>query len=255
MPTVAGAQSNLRPGPSPTARASRSLSVVIPAFDEEHRIGRSLETIHAYLLRQGYEAEILVVDDGSRDRTRDVVLDLARSLTLVRLLGYAGNRGKGFAVRTGVLAASREAVLFSDADLSTPISELDRLWPHYDAGRDVVIASRSVSRSRIVEHQPFYRENMGRMFNALVSMFVVRGFRDTQCGFKLFRRETAARLFSQLLTDGFAFDVEILLRARKLGLKVAEVGVEWHNSAPSKVRAVQDSARMLLELLRVRSRV
>jgi dolichyl-phosphate beta-glucosyltransferase len=230
----------------------RSLSVVIPAYNETARLPSTIRAIHQFLLDRNYDAEILVVDDGSRDATRSEVEQLRRALPLLRVLGYEKNRGKGFAVRTGVLGATREAVLFSDADLSTPIGEIDRLWPWFDAGYDVVIASRSRPSSDVRVHQPFYRENMGRVFNAIVSMLALRGIRDTQCGFKLFRRETAVGLFSKLKTNGFAFDVEILVRARDERKKIAEVGVHWVNSPDSRVHAVKDSARMLLELLRMR---
>jgi dolichyl-phosphate beta-glucosyltransferase len=229
--------------------------VVIPAYNEESRLPPTIKEIHRFLVHRSYDAEILVVDDGSRDRTRAVAKEAEAVCPSLRVLGYPKNRGKGFAVKTGVLAATRDAILFSDADLSTPIEELDRLWSWMDRGYDVVVASRSRHSSDVVVRQPFYREYMGRTFNMIVSMIAVRGIRDTQCGFKLFRRDAAHRIFSRLATDGFAFDVEALLRARKSGLRIAEVGVRWINSPQSRVHPVRDSARMLLEILRMRSRI
>jgi dolichyl-phosphate beta-glucosyltransferase len=230
----------------------RSLSVVIPSFNESARLPSSLRDVHKFLVDRGYDAEILVVDDGSKDGTRDQVEKLRSSLPLVRVLGYEQNKGKGFAVKTGVLASTREAILFSDADLSTPIAELDRLWTWFDRGYDIVAASRAKETAEILVRQPFYREWIGRIFNAIISMVLIRGIRDTQCGFKLFRREIARQVFSNLRTNGFAFDVEVLAQARKLGFKIAEVGVRWINSTTSQVHPLKDSARMLLEILRIR---
>src|SRR6185295_1319333 len=194
----------IRPPAKQEPIAPRSLSVVIPSYNEENRLPSTVKEIHSFLVSRGYAAEILVVDDGSVDRTRAVAETLQASNPLLRVLGYPRNMGKGFAVKTGMLAATREAVLFSDADLSTPIEELDRLWPFFDRGFDVVAASRALPTSKLVVRQPFYRENMGRMFNAIVSMVAMRGIRDTQCGFKLFRRSAARQIFSKLITPGFA---------------------------------------------------
>ena len=228
------------------------IAVVIPAYNEEHRLPPNLLRIHTHLEEQGYDAEILVVDDGSRDQTRSSVEACRARCPGVRLLSYDGNRGKGFAVRTGVLAANRQAVLFTDADLSTPISEVDRLWERLESGFDVVIASRRMGESQIEVRQPWYRRIVGQTFAVIVSLIGVRGFRDTQCGFKLFRADASRRLFTPLKTHGFAFDVEVLMRARRLGLRVAEVPVRWINSSDSRVRPVRDSIRMLLEILRMR---
>jgi dolichyl-phosphate beta-glucosyltransferase len=230
----------------------RSLSVVIPSYNEEARLPRTLREVGDFLASRGCDAEILVVDDGSRDRTREAATAAGASCPLVKVLGYLDNRGKGFAVRTGFLAATREAVLVSDADLSTPIGELDRMWPFYDQGYDVVIGSRRLSGARLEIPQPLYRRGMGRAFNLIVSTLAVRGFQDTQCGFKLFRRAASQEMFRGLRTRGFAFDVELLLRARRLGLRVREVPVRWINSPDSRVRVLRDSARMLREIFRMR---
>ncbi|HEX7901472.1 MAG TPA: dolichyl-phosphate beta-glucosyltransferase [Planctomycetota bacterium] len=241
------------PRPSRGLLDGRSLSVVIPAYNEERRLPATLARVRAFAASAGLDVEILVVDDGSRDGTREAVLRAAADAPEIRLLTYGGNRGKGYAVRAGVLQARREAVLFSDADLSTPIEELRALWPRLDQGCDIAIASRKMSRSRITVRQPWPRQVAGRVFNTVISTIGVRGFRDTQCGFKLFKAPVARRIFSALKTSGFAFDVEVLLRARRLGLQVAEVPVRWENSGDSRVSFVRDSLRMLREVLKMRT--
>jgi dolichyl-phosphate beta-glucosyltransferase len=230
----------------------RSLSIVIPAYNEERRLPGTLERIRAHVGGPGYDAEIIVVDDGSRDGTLKTVRKLRDSMPFLRDVSYGANRGKGYAVRAGVAAATKDAILFSDADLSTPIEDLEKLWGWYGRGWDVVIASRALPGSLREKRQPLYRELMGDVFRWLVSLLVVRGFRDTQCGFKLFRASAARRIFERVRTDGFAFDVEVLMRARELGYRTAEVPVVWRDSPASRVRPVRDSARMLLDLLRMR---
>jgi dolichyl-phosphate beta-glucosyltransferase len=240
--------------PPPTPKDSvpeRSLSVVIPAYNEGPILSGTLGTVQAFLQDSGYKHEILVVDDGSQDDTRQVALSHRASCPTLRVLGYSTNRGKGYAVATGILAAVHPAILFSDADLSTPIAEIERLWPWYDCGYDVVIASRQAAQAEILARQPHHRELMGRAFNKIVALLGVRGFSDTQCGFKLFRAAAGRAMFSRLKTAGFAFDVELLIRARRAKFRVAEVGVRWRNGHASKVRPVTDSARMLLEILRM----
>jgi dolichyl-phosphate beta-glucosyltransferase len=230
----------------------RSLSIVIPAYNEERRLPETIRRVSDYVAREGFDAEILVVDDGSRDRTQEVATALVGSCPRLRVLGYRQNQGKGFAVRTGFLAATREAVLISDADLSTPIEEINRLWTWFEWGEDVIIGSRRLAGSQLEIPQPAYRRGMGFAFSLIVSTLAVRGFQDTQCGFKLFRRKSAQEVFERLRTRGFAFDVELLLRARRHGLRVREVPVRWLNSPDSRVRPVRDSARMLREILRMK---
>jgi dolichyl-phosphate beta-glucosyltransferase len=237
------------------APPTRSLSIVIPAYNEEGRLPKTLEEIDAFLRERGYDAEILVVDDGSRDRTLERAREMTATIPSLRVLTYGRNRGKGYAVKTGVLAASRPAVLFSDADHSTPIADIDRLWAAYDRGCDVVVASRHLAQSQILVRQPVHRRAMGRVFNLVVSLFGVRGIRDTQCGFKLFRAEAARRIFSKLKTDGFAFDVEVLMWARHFGIRIAEVPVRWVDSPGSRVHPIRDSRRMFVEILKMRGLV
>ena len=231
---------------------ARSLSVVVPAYQEEGRLSGTVEAIHEFLTARGYDAELIVVDDGSRDRTSSLLAGLAHRFPLLRPIRFERNHGKGFAVRAGILAATREAVLFSDADLSTPMTDIDRLWKEYDRGCDVVIASRRAPGARLPGRQPLHRRGMGRVFNVLVSLLGVRGFQDTQCGFKLFRTVMARQIFRRVITQGFAFDVEVLLRARERGCRIAEVGVTWTDRPGSKVSALRDSTRMVLEILRMR---
>ncbi|MBM3294859.1 MAG: glycosyltransferase family 2 protein [Candidatus Aminicenantes bacterium] len=227
------------------------LGVVIPAFNEEARIGPTLERLAAYLRARPWTAEILVVDDGSTDATRARAEEALRDVPRSRVLGRAENRGKGFSVREGVLASEGAHILFTDADLSTPIEELEKFWPPIQAGRDIVIGSRALPGSDIRVRQTRLRRGMGKVFNLLVRLFLLRGIPDTQCGFKLFRREAARAVFAPLATTGFAFDVEVLLRARRMGLRIAQVPVVWRNSPPSKVRLIGSSARMLAELLMI----
>lgn len=230
------------------------LSVVIPCYNEAGRIRSTLERIGAYLAERAWDAEILVCDDGSTDDTQAVVTECAKRLRVpVRLLGHTPNRGKGYTVREGVLASEGDFVLFSDADLSTPIEELDVFMPLLTSGHyDVVIGSRGLPESRLQLRQPRYRELMGRTFNLLVQAIGLRGFKDTQCGFKLFRREVARRLFSMQTVPGFAFDVEIVLLAVLCGYRVKEQPVTWINSPVSRVSPLWDSFRMLWELTRIR---
>lgn len=230
------------------------LSIVVPAFDEEDRIGRTVGHLVDDLRSRPWPAEILVVDDGSTDRTRARAEEALRGFPDGRVLGEAENRGKGYAVRQGVLAARGAFILFTDADLSTPVEELEKFWPVLGAGADIVIGSRALAGSDIQVGQARVRQGMGKLFNLWVRIFLLKGIPDTQCGFKLFRREAARAVFEPLETRGFAFDVEVLLRARRLGFRVGQVPVVWRNSSPSKVRLVRSSVQMLAELRRIRRR-
>ncbi|PYQ04057.1 MAG: glycosyl transferase family 2 [Acidobacteria bacterium] len=224
-----------------------ALSVIVPALNEEDRLPRTLERIASHLTRRGRDYEVLVVDDGSRDRTA------ARAESAgATVLRNETNRGKGFAVRRGMLAARGARRLMTDADLSTPIEELDRLCARMDEGHDVVVGSRALPGSRIEVRQPWYRENSGRLFNVFVRALAVPGVMDTQCGFKLFSAAAARDVFSAARLDGFSFDVEALFLARKKGYRIAEVPVVWRNDAASRVSLVR-GVLAFPDLLRIRA--
>lgn len=209
------------------------LSVVIPAYNEEERLSRSLPVIFDYLGKQAYSWELLVVDDGSRDRTSEVAMAVGEPR--VRVLRNEPNRGKGYSIRRGMLEARGQWRLFSDADLSTPIEELETFWPYTTQGFDVIIGSRALPESDLEVRQPKSREFVGRVFNTAVQTFLVPGLCDTQCGFKLFSGEAADAVFPHQTLHGFAFDVEILMLAHKYGFKIKEAPVRWVNDPGSKV--------------------
>jgi dolichyl-phosphate beta-glucosyltransferase len=227
------------------------LSVVIPAYNEALRLGPTLERVVEYLQRRGLRYEVLVVDDGSTDATAKVAESFAEDG--VHLLRQDVNRGKGAVLRAGVLASRGREVLLVDADLSTPIEEIEKLEPHL-AKAPVVLGSRSVQGSDITQRQPFYREMMGRTFNLIIRMLGVRGLRDTQCGFKLLAGDVARRLFAELTIERFAYDVELVWLARRHGYNVVEVGVRWADSSSSRVNPLSDSSRMLWDVLALRWR-
>jgi dolichyl-phosphate beta-glucosyltransferase len=230
-----------------------SISVIIPAYNEESRIQPTIERTHSYLSEKFRDFEIIVVDDGSTDKTVPVVESLGRGRGNIRLIHYPENSGKGYAVKTGVLASRGDFLLTCDADQSTAIEELEKLFPFMEKGFDVVIGSRGLGESDIVVRQPWYRERMGKTFNMLVRALVIGGFKDTQCGFKLFSGDVARRLFRKSLISGFSFDVEILFLAKKEGFRIKEVPVKWLNSPNSRVRIVRDSAKMFAELFKIRA--
>ena len=230
------------------------LSVVVPAFDEESLLAGSLPRIFEYLAAGRIDAEVLVVDDGSRDGTADLARRLLRGRP-GRLLPVAGNRGKGHAFRRGFLEAAGRWVLLTDADLSTPIEEHRRLA---DAARerdlDLVIGSRALEASRVELRQGRVRETMGRTFNLFVRLLTGLPYRDTQCGFKLMDRRRLAPIVERMTIDRFAFDAELLFLATRYGLRVGEVPVTWRNSPGSKVTLLRDPLNMLADLVRVRWR-
>jgi dolichyl-phosphate beta-glucosyltransferase len=210
-----------------------SLSIVIPAYNEAARLPATLGHIVAYLERQAQDAEILVVDDGSRDGTAERAFEA--SAGRAHVLRNERNRGKGYSVRRGMLAASGARRLMTDADLSTPIEELPPLMARLDAGDDIAIGSRAIAGARVEVHQPLFRESVGRVFNLLVRLLALPGLHDTQCGFKLFTAVAAGEAFGAARLDGFCFDVEALYIARLRGRRVVEVPVRWRNDDATRV--------------------
>ena len=231
----------------------RMISIVIPAYNEERRIKGSLSEVFAFMSDSGMEYEIIVVDDGSSDGTSRIVESMAADSTKVRLVRYEKNRGKGHALRTGALVAKGDFVLVMDADLSTPMVELWKLMPYLAKGEyDIAIGSRALALSDIIRKQPWWRQGMGKMFNKIVKTLVIGDFSDTQCGFKLFAGNVARTLFGEAKIDRFAYDVEILARAKKKGYRIQEVPIRWVNSPESKVDPLKDSLQMLADLVRIR---
>ena len=214
-----------------------SLSIVIPAYNEESRLPATLKAVDAYLRQKSFSSsEILVVDDGSTDRTVELVKRSEREHASLRLLKNPGNRGKGFAIRKGMLEAGGEWILSTDADLSTPISELDKLLAEAErTGAQIAIGSRALDRSLVGVHQSALRELSGRFFNVIMRLITGLPFHDTQCGFKLFRADAAREIFSRQTLDGFSFDVENLMIAKVLGYRAIEVPVVWNNVEGTKV--------------------
>ncbi len=228
------------------------LSVVIPAYNEESRISGTLEEVVEFLKGRPYSWEILVADDGSTDATGSVVSSLAEAQPNLRLMSLP-HRGKGWAVKNAMLAATGQYRLLCDADLSVPIEQVARLLPPQVEEIDIAIGSREVEGARRIG-EPARRHLMGRVYNTLVRLMAVPGLRDTQCGFKCYRDEVVSDLFERQTMDGFAFDVEVMFLAWKSGLRMQEIPVDWYYRERSKVRTLRDSFAMTLDLLKIRWR-
>jgi dolichyl-phosphate beta-glucosyltransferase len=230
------------------------LSIVIPAFNEEARLGPTLDGYLAYCRQTARRVEVIVVDDGSLDRTSAVVNSYTRRHPEVRLIRLAENQGKGQAVRSGVVNAQGKQILFADADGATPLSELERLEAAIHGGADLAIGSRALHDEGVTIKARLYRRVIGRIFHGLVEVLTVSRVKDTQCGFKLFRGPVAHDLFSRMRIRGFSFDVEVLMMAQRRGYTITEVPVNWTHQPGSKVNLVVDSVRMLRDLFIIRGR-
>jgi dolichyl-phosphate beta-glucosyltransferase len=229
------------------------LSIVIPAYNEASRIEPTIREIVAYCREGRRVFELLLIDDGSRDHTSSIGRLLSDEFPELRLIRLAANQGKGFAVRTGVLNAIGRMVLFADADGSTPIREIEHLESALEAGADVAVGSRERRAEGVRVKAKLHRRLIGRTFHFLVESLANPGVNDTQCGFKLFRSEVSHDLFSRMRMNGYSFDVEVLVMARRRGYRVAEVPVNWTHQPGSKVRLTVDSFQMAVDLFRIRS--
>ncbi|HZT71542.1 MAG TPA: dolichyl-phosphate beta-glucosyltransferase [Terriglobia bacterium] len=231
------------------------LSIVIPAYNESLRIGKTLDAVRNYAASRPFETEIVLVDDGSTDGTPELLKEFQSLWPQTRVLVNEINRGKGYSVRRGVLESRGELILFTDADLSAPIEEADKLLAALDAtGADAAIGSRALDRKLIGVHQPWRREFAGRCFNLLVRIFTGLALHDTQCGLKLFRRGSTRRAFELQRVERFGFDPEVLFLIERFGGKIVEVPVRWNDNPATKVHFLRDSTRMLLDLIALRWR-
>jgi len=227
-------------------------SIVIPAFNESARILATLESVVACVREKGWRAEILVVNDGSRDATAEIVKTFARDASEVRLIENPGNRGKGYSVRSGLLQAQGEVVMFTDADLSAPIEEAERLFAAIAQGADIAIGSRWLEKGRQTHRQPLYRQFFGRCFNAVTRAVMGLRFADTQCGFKAFTRAAAQTVFQLQTIERWGFDPEILFIALKRGYRIVEVPVSWAHDERTRMSYLKDGLTMLEEIATIR---
>lgn len=226
------------------------LSIIIPAYNEETRLQNTLPQVARFLTTQAYKAEVVVVDDGSIDRTAEIVEQIAQQYSCIRLV-RAAHGGKGHAVKTGMLQVDSEYAFLCDADLAMPITELPKFLPPVQNGYQVAIGSRE-GKGAVRYNEPFYRHLMGRVFNWLVKTLAVPGFEDTQCGFKCFHHSVRRDLFSHQTINGFGFDVEVLYIALKRGYRIVEVPIDWYYQAESKVHPIRDTLRMIQDIMTVR---
>ena len=229
------------------------VSIVIPAYNEEKRLGQTLKNVLSCVRERHWNAEVLVVDDGSSDATVEVVQRWRQAHPELYLIENPRNCGKGFSVRNGLLQASGDIVMFTDADLSAPIEEADLLFQAIANGADVAIGSRWLDRQKQTKHQPLYRRFFGRCYNWLTRTVMGLPFRDTQCGFKAFRREAAQSIFRLQTIERWGFDPEILFIAQRLGLRIAEVPVTWGHDERSRISYLRDGTQMLREMLEIRT--
>jgi glycosyltransferase involved in cell wall biosynthesis len=233
--------------------AHPEISIVVPAYNEGARIESALDRIFSCVEQRGWDAEVLIVDDGSTDDTASIVEQWMETYPRLHLIQNPGNRGKGYSVRNGLLQAAGEIVMFTDADLSAPMEEAERLFRAIDEGADVAIGSRWLDRARQTIHQPLYRQFFGRCFNWITRTVMGLPFKDTQCGFKAFRRSAAQIIFRLQTIERWGFDPEVLFIAQKLGYEIREVPVTWGHDERSRLSYLRDGLKMLEEMAIIRS--
>jgi dolichyl-phosphate beta-glucosyltransferase len=227
-------------------------SIIIPAYNEGARLDATLNKVLRYVVEQKWDAEVIVVNDGSRDSTVEIVEAHMKKNSTLRLLENSGNRGKGYSVRNGMMHARGEALLFSDADLSSPIEEAPKLLAAIEEGADIAIGSRWMQSQLQTQRQPLYRQFFGRIFNLLLRLILGLKFKDTQCGFKVFTRRAALAIFPQQKIERWGFDPELLYLAKKYEFKVVEVPVAWAHSTGTRISPLRDGTRMVVEMLKIR---
>ena len=239
-----------QPGMSDSPRPR--YSIIIPAYNESMRVSATLERVLAYVTERGWDAEVIAVNDGSRDNTAEIIRGFAHKDSRLQLLENPGNRGKGYSVRNGMLHARGEILLFSDADLSSPIEEAEKLFAAIAAGADVAIGSRWLRSDLQTQRQPLYRQLFGRTFNLMLRLTLGLNFKDTQCGFKAFTRRAAGAIFPLQNIERWGFDPELLYLAKRFGFKIAEVPVAWAHSEGTRISPLRDGSKMFLEMLKIR---
>jgi glycosyltransferase involved in cell wall biosynthesis len=227
-------------------------SIVIPAYNESARLGSTLEKVLAYVHKQGWDAEVIVVNDGSCDNTAEIVRAFTAKNPALRLVENPGNHGKGYSVRNGMLNARGRVVLFSDADLSSPIEEAPKLFQALEGGADIAIGSRWLRAETQTQRQPLHRQLFGRIFNLILRLSLGLKFKDTQCGFKAFKQPAVQAIFPLQKIERWGFDPEILFLARKMKFNVKEVPVAWGHSGGTRINPLIDGSRMVMEMLRIR---
>ncbi len=225
---------------------------MIPAYNESARLGVTLQKVLGYVHAQGWDAEVIVVNDGSRDNTADIARSFAAKDPALRLVENPGNHGKGYSVRNGMLNALGRIVLFSDADLSSPIEEAPKLFQALEQGADIAIGSRWLRSETQTQRQPVHRQLFGRIFNLILRLTLGLKFKDTQCGFKAFKQPAVQAIFPLQKIERWGFDPEILFLARKFKFKVKEVPVAWGHSGGTRINPMVDGSRMVMEMLRIR---
>jgi len=232
---------------------TKDISLVVPAYNEGSYIGETITSMNSFLSKEFPSFEIIVVDDGSSDNTGDILIELSKKISGLRIITNAKNMGKGHSVQRGVLSAKGKYIVFSDSDLSVPIEELGKFLNCLKEGSDIAIGSRALKGSNIIKEQSFLRKNMGRTFNLLIRLFLFGGIVDTQCGFKAFKSKAAKTLFNLQRVKGFCFDAEILYIAKKLKYKIQEIPIKWVNRPDSRVSMIKNSTLMFLDIFRIKA--